>query len=271
MCIAQCVTSVVNIQVAGKKVKRLVNKWQNKNYFMKHIQANLFRNSNGKIKASYNIVFSNLSLDESFCVFEVNSTELLKYYRNSRKYVPTEITQVVRNNKLLYSAIFTRKNDRTEKHLAYWNDSLNEHEGRMKRMRKRGYSLKAQSFTYHDNHYSISSIYIATKRKWFVEYNITIDESLSRAKKYRPEYIVTSITSYLLDTNTKFAVIFEALNHPDHTLWTIWDRSANFTREIVNKYTAPSDNHEITAIVGFQSFDEIRYILMLGRRSYYYD
>ena len=270
----QCQYSTLhNIQVLGKKIQGLVEKWQKNKYYMKHIQPTQSLSSNGKLQIAYNVVFTNLSLDESHCVFEVNSTELQKHYRNSRKHhVPTEITQVMHKNNLLYSAIFTRKNNRTGKHFAYWNDSLIEHEGRMKRMKRRGYLLKAQSFTYHEGHYFISSIYVETERKWFVEYNLTVDESLRRTKIHRDaSYVMTSISAYLLDTTTKFAMIFEAINHPDYTLWMIWDRTAEFTREIVKNYTGPSDEYEATAIVGFQSYNEIRYIITLGRRLHYYD
>ena len=260
------------MQVVSKKIPRLVEKWQDNNYYMKHIQPSQFLNSNGKLQIAYNVVFTNLSLDESQYVFEVNSTELLKHYRNSKKhYVPTEITQVMYNNKLLYTAIFTRKNNRIGRHLAYWNDSLGQHDTRMKRMRKRGYLLKAQSFTYYEGRYYISSIYVETTRDWFIEYNLTVDESLSTAKVHRDTHIMTSISAYLLNTSTKFAMIFEEKNHPDYTLWTVWDRSAEFISEIISNYTAPSDTYEATAVVGFQSYDEIRYILALGRRVHYYD
>lgn len=260
-----------NTQVIARKVQAVVNKWQKNKYYMKHIQATNFVTPAGKLRAAYNIVFSSLTLDESQYVFEVNSTGLLKFYRNSRnQFVPTEITQVLHKNELLYSAIFTRINNRTKKHRIYWNDSLSEHEVRMKRMRRRGYLLKAQTFTYHKSHYSISSIYVATERYWFTEYNLTIDESLNRKKYYSGIYVMTSISAYLLDTTTKFAVIFEAINHPDYTLWMIWDRSAEFTREVIRNFTVPSDDYEVTAIVGFQSYD-IRYIITLGLRKFYYD
>ena len=256
------------------KVQRLIKQWQDNMYYMKHIQASQFLNSNGKLRTAYSIVFSNLSLDESHCVFEVNSSELLEHYHESRKhYSPTEITQAIRNNELLYSAIFTRKNNRSRKHLAYWNDSLSEHLGRMKRMKKRGYVLKAQTFTYHKGHYSISSVYMETMREWFVEYNLTVAESLSVTKDNRQAYVMTSISSYFMDTSTKFAMIFEAINHPDYTLWTIWDRSIEFTREILQNYTRASDTYEATAVVGFYSHTDhhIRYILTLGQRTNYYD
>ena len=279
-CSSRLVTLVNNLsmvlhylQVVRNKIPGLVKEWQQNNYYMKHIQPTQSLNSNGRrLRIAYNLVFTNLSLDESHCVFEVNSTELLKHYRNSKKhFVPTEITQVMHKNNLLYSAIFTRKNNRTGKHIAYWNDTLTEHKERMKRMRRKGYLLKAQSFTYHKGHYFISSIYIEASRDWFAEYNLTVDESLRQTKVHRDAYIMTSISAYLLGTTTKFAVIFEAINHPDYTLWTIWDRSAEFTKEIVKNYTSPSDLHEATTIVGFQSYNEIRYIIILGRRSYYYD
>ena len=257
------------------KVQQLVEEWQNNKFYMKHIQASQFLNSNGKLQTTYNIVFSNLSLDESHCVFEVKSSELLEHYQRSRRhYNPTEITQTMRNNKILYSAIFTRKNNRTKKHLAYWNDSLDQHIERMKRMKKRGYVLKAQSFTYHRGHYSISSIYVETMREWFVEYNLTVAESLSLTKDYRQAYVMTSISSYLMDSSsTRFAMIFEAINHPDYTLWTIWDRSVEFTTEIVHNYTGPSNTYEVTAVVGFYSHSDrhVRYILTLGHRINYYD
>lgn len=265
-----------NVQVAAKNVRQLIEEWENKKYYLKHIQASQFLTSNGILQSAYNIVFSNLSLDESYCVFEVNSTELLQDYHKSRRhYVPTEITQVIHKNELLYSTIFTRKNDRTKKHVAYWNDSLSQHEVRMKRMKRRGYVLKAQSFTYYTDHYYISSIYVEMTRDWFVEYNLTADESLVRKKDNRNAYVMTSISAYLLDGSTKFAMIFEAINHPDYTLWTIWDRSAKFTREVIQNYTAPSDSYEVTAVVGYHSnlynTHSIRYIFTLGLRTNYYD
>lgn len=241
---------------------------------MKHIQACQYFTPNGKLRIAYNIVFTNLSLDESHCLFEVNSTELLKHYRKSRKqYMPTEITQVIRNNELLYSAVFTQQNNRTEKHLVYLNDSLSEHEKRMKQMKKRGYVLKAQSFTYYRGHYSICSIYVEVTRDWFVVYNLTVYESLDLTRQNRHAYVITSVSAYLMDTSTRFAVIFEAINHPDAYLWVIWDRPADFTREVIQNYTAPSDTYEATAIAGFHSFifNEVRYILTLGRRTNYYD
>ena len=257
------------------RVQQLVKQWQNNMYYMKHIQASQFLNSNGKLQTTYNIVFSNLSLDESHCVFEVNSTELFeRYHRSKRHYSPTEITQAMHNNELLYSAIFTRKNSRTKKHLAYWNDTLGQHMVRMKRMKKRGYVLKAQSFTYRNGHYSISSIYVEATREWFVEYNLTVAESLSVTKDNRQAYVMTSISSYLMDdSSTRFAMIFEAINHPDYTLWTIWDRSVEFTTEIVHNYTGPSNSYEVTAVVGFYSHNDhhMRYILTLGDRINYYD
>ena len=253
-------------------MQALVDKWQRKNYHMKHIQASQFLTSTGKLQISYHVVFTNLSLDESQLVFEVNSTELSKHYRNLRRhFVPTEITQVIRKNELLYSAIFTRSNAKTDKHLVFWNDSLDEHEKRVKKMKNRGYLLKAQSFTYDQGHYSISSIYVASVKEWFIEYNLTVSQSLSRNKEYRLAYVMTSISAYLLNDTTRFALVFEAINYPDYTLWSIWNRSAKFTREVVNNFTAPSDIYEATGIVGFQSYNEIRYILILGRRNYYYD
>jgi len=266
------VNNVINIQINVKKIQPLLDKWQKKNYYMKHIQASQFVTSRGRVKTAYNLVFSNLSLDESHYVFEVNSTELHKHYRKSRKeYVPTEITQVIRKNELLYSTIFTRINNRSEKHLAYWNDTLSEHKKRMNRMRNRGYVLKAQSFTYHKDDYSISSIYIATARDWFTEYNLTIDESLNLVYKIRNTYVVTSISAYLLNTTTKFALIFEKINHPDYFLWTVWDRPAEYIRELISNYTAPNNQYEATAIVGFQSYNEIHYIITLGDIKYYND
>ena len=256
----------------NKKIQTLVEEWEKKKFYVKHIQPTQSINSNGKLRIAYNIIFTNLSLDESYCVFEANSTELLQHYQSSRKHhIITEITQVLRDNKLLYSAIFTRKNNRTEKHLGYWNDTLTEHEERMKRMRRRGYLLKAQTFTHYSGHYSISSIYTEIKREWFTEYNLTVDESLRRTKIHRGAYVMTSISAYLLNGKTKFAVIFEAVNHPDYTLWTIWDRSAKFTREVITNYTASASNYEATGIVGFQIYDEIRYIITLGHRTNYYD
>ena len=259
-------------KVTSKKIQALVEEWQNKKYHMKHIQPTQLIMSNGKLQIAYNIIFTNLSLDESYCVFEANSTELLKHYHNSRRHhVITEITQVLRDNELLYSAIFTRKNNRTEKHHGYWNDTLTQHEARMKRMRRKGYLLKAQTFTHYSGHYSISSIYTEIKRDWFVEYNLTVDESIRRTRFHRGAYVMTSISAYLLNGTTKFAITFEAVNHPDYTLWTIWDRSAKFTREVIMNYTAPTSKYEATGIVGFQIYDEISYIITLGHRTNYYD
>lgn len=265
---------IMLMQVDASKIQSLVNKWQKKEYFMKHIQATQFVTSTGETQTGYNIVLSNLSLHESIFVVEVNHTELLKHYRKARKqYVPTVIAQVIYNNDLLYSAIFTRKNNRTRKHVVYWNDNLSQHAGRMKYMKSKGYLLKAQTFTHHRDHYYISSIYQATTttRDWFIEHNLTLYESLHHTRYYQNSHVMTSITPYRLGNAIKFAVIFEAVNHPDYTLWMIWDRTSNFIGEVVKNYTAPNDDYEITAIVGFESYYEIRYILTLGLRRYHYD
>jgi len=225
------------------------------------------------MRTKYNLVLSNLSLDESQYVVEVNATELLRYYNTiKRQYVITCITQRLYNRQVMYSVIFTKKNIRMTKHLVFWNDTLDEYETRTKRLQKRGYKLKAQSFTVLNNDdYSISSIYAEEKESWCSLYNLTADELFNYIQRNSATNVLTSVTSYI-DANreTKFAAVFEELGHPQRLKYTIWGRFASGIKEVMKRLTSSDDQFETLSVTGYEYFREVRYMITFGDRQFYY-
>ena len=237
------------------------------------MQSFSYFNRYDNLKTRYNLVMSNLSLDESQYVVEVNGTELLKYYNAiKRHYVITSITQRLLHGEVVYSVIFTKKNERMTKHLVFWNDTLAEYKARLTRLQKKGYKLKAQSFTaLKNNDYSISSIYAEEKELWCSFHNLTSDELFYYILYNSATSVLTSTTSYLdKNSDTKFAAVFEELAHPQRLKYTVWGRFAPGLREVMKRLTAADHTYEAVSVIGFYQYNDVRYSIIFGDRRFYY-
>jgi len=260
-------------QVDSRTVQSKIDERSNQSYHLKYIQSFTHFSPTGRLRTRYNLVLSNLSLDESQYAMEVNASELLRHYNTIKgQYVITCITQRLHNRQVMYSVVFTKKNIRMTKHLVYWNDTLDEYETRTIRLQKRGYKLKAQSFTVLQNDdYSISSIYAEEKESWCSLYNLTSDELFNYVQQNSATSVLTSVTSYT-DKNrvTKFAAVFEELGHPQRLKYTVWGRFASGIKEVVKTLTSSDNQFETVSVTGYNYFGEVRYTITFGDRQFYY-